>query len=403
MSRIKEAFAGGKAFIPFLTCGDPDLETTEAIVHAMAQAGADLIELGIPFSDPTAEGPVIQAANARALSGGVTADSIFALVRRLRRTLTLPLVFMTYANVVFSYGTERFLSAAAAAGVDGLILPDVPFEEKEEFAPLCRKYGLDLISLIAPTSAGRITQIARAAEGFVYCVSSLGVTGMRRQITTDVGAMVGPVIQAANARALSGGVTADSIFALVRRLRRTLTLPLVFMTYANVVFSYGTERFLSAAAAAGVDGLILPDVPFEEKEEFAPLCRKYGLDLISLIAPTSAGRITQIARAAEGFVYCVSSLGVTGMRRQITTDVGAMVELVRRANPGIPCAVGFGISTPEQAAAMAAVSDGAIVGSAIVTLAGRYGRDAVPAVRDYVQAMKAAVSAPQRPAEADPP
>ena len=150
MSRIKEAFAGGKAFIPFLTCGDPDLETTEAIVHAMAQAGADLIELGIPFSDPTAEGPVIQAANARALSGGVTADSIFALVRRLRRTLTLPLVFMTYANVVFSYGTERFLSAAAAAGVDGLILPDVPFEEKEEFAPLCRKYGLDLISLIAP-------------------------------------------------------------------------------------------------------------------------------------------------------------------------------------------------------------------------------------------------------------
>ena len=167
MSRIKEAFAGGKAFIPFLTCGDPDLETTEAIVHAMAQAGADLIELGIPFSDPTAEGPVIQAANARALSGGVTADSIFALVRRLRRTLTLPLVFMTYANVVFSYGTERFLSAAAAAGVDGLILPDVPFEEKEEFAPLCRKYGLDLISLIAPTSAGRITQIARAAEGFV--------------------------------------------------------------------------------------------------------------------------------------------------------------------------------------------------------------------------------------------
>ena len=263
MSRIKEAFAGGKAFIPFLTCGDPDLETTEAIVHAMAQAGADLIELGIPFSDPTAEGPVIQAANARALSGGVTADSIFALVRRLRRTLTLPLVFMTYANVVFSYGTERFLSAAAAAGVDGLILPDVPFEEKEEFAQLCRKYGL--------------------------------------------------------------------------------------------------------------------------------------------IAPTSAGRITQIARAAEGFVYCVSSLGVTGMRRQITTDVGAMVELVRRANPGIPCAVGFGISTPEQAAAMAAVSDGAIVGSAIVTLAGRYGRDAVPAVRDYVQAMKAAVSAPQRPAEADPP
>ena len=257
MSRIQQAFAHGKAFIPFLTCGDPDLETTEALVRAMAAAGADLIELGIPFSDPTAEGPVIQAANERALRGGVTTDRIFAMVRRLRQDLSVPMVFMTYANVVFSYGMDRFLSAAAEAGIDGLILPDVPYEEKAEFA--------------------------------------------------------------------------------------------------------------------------------------AP-CQVHGLELISMIAPTSEGRIARIAREAEGFVYCVSSLGVTGVRSQITTDIGAMVALVRRSNPKVPCAVGFGISTPEQAARMAALSDGAIVGSAIVKLVAQYGREAVPYVRRYVAEMKAAVS-----------
>ena len=253
MSRIAEAFAHGKAFIPFLTCADPDLETTEAAVRAMAQAGADLIELGIPFSDPTAEGPVIQAANERALAGGVTTDQIFDMVRRLRRDVTVPMVFMTYANVVFSYGTERFISTAA-----------------------------------------------------------------------DI----------------------------------------------------------------GMDGLILPDVPYEEKEEFAPTCRRYGLDLISLIAPTSEDRIAMIAREAEGFLYCVSSLGVTGVRTEITTDVGRMVHLAKAANPEIPCAIGFGISTPEQAGAMAALSDGAIVGSAIVKLAGQYGRQAVPHIAAYVSSMK---------------
>ena len=162
---------------------------------------------------------------------------------------------------------------------------------------------------------------------------------------------------------------------------------MVFMTYANVVFSYGMERFLSTAAEVGMDGLILPDVPFEEKEEFAPACRKYGLDLISLIAPTSEGRITQIARAAEGFVYCVSSLGVTGVRSEITTDIGAMVRLVKEANPNIPCAVGFGISTPEQAAKMAALSDGAIVGSAIIKLLAQYGAEAPVHVGNYVKTM----------------
>ena len=253
--RIAEAFANGKAFIPFLTCGDPSLEVTEQLIYAMEEAGADLIELGIPFSDPTAEGPVIQAANVRALSGGVTTDKIFDMVKRLRQNTKIPMVFMTYANVVFSYGTERFIQKASSLGMDGLILPDVPFEEKEEF---------------------------------------------------------------------------DS------------------------------------------------------------MCKKYGLDLISLIAPTSHERITQIAKEAEGFVYCVSSLGVTGMRSAITTDIGAMVQLVKAAKD-IPCAVGFGISTPEQAAAMAAKSDGAIVGSAIVKLCGQYKEACVPYVKEYVKSMKDAV------------
>ncbi len=255
MSRTADAFRNGKAFIPFITCGDPSLDVTERIVYAMADAGADLIELGIPFSDPTAEGPVIQAANIRALSGGVTTDKIFDMVERIRRNTDIPMVFMTYANVVFSYGAERFVKKAAETGMDGIILPDVPFEEKEEF---------------------------------------------------------------------------DSV------------------------------------------------------------CRQYGLDFISLIAPTSHERISMIAKEASGFVYCVSSLGVTGMRSDITTDIGAMVKLVNSAND-IPCAVGFGISTPEQAKDMAGKSDGAIVGSAIVRLCEKYGEDCVPYIYEYVKAMKDAV------------
>ena len=145
--RITESFTKGKAFISFITCGDPSLEVTEQLVYAMEEAGADLIELGIPFSDPTAEGPVIQAANVRALSGGVTTDKVFAMVEKIRKNSSIPMVFMTYANVVFSYGTERFVKKAAEVGMDGLILPDVPFEEKEEFDGICKEYGLDLISL----------------------------------------------------------------------------------------------------------------------------------------------------------------------------------------------------------------------------------------------------------------
>ena len=190
MSKITSAFENGKAFIAFLTCGDPDLETTAAAVRAAVENGADLIELGIPFSDPTAEGPVIQGANLRALRGGITTDQVFDLVRELRRDVKVPMVFMTYANVVFSYSAERFISACREIGIDGLILPDLPFEEKEEFLPLCHQYGVDLISLIAPTSENRIAVIAKEAEGFLYVVSSLGVTGARSEIKTDLASIV---------------------------------------------------------------------------------------------------------------------------------------------------------------------------------------------------------------------
>ena len=255
MSNIRSAFANGKAFIPFITCGDPDLETTANVVRAAVENGADLIELGIPFSDPTAEGPVIQGANIRALAGGVTTDKVFELVKELRRDVKIPLVFMTYANVVFSYDAERFM--------------------------------------------------ARCCE-------------------------------------------------------------------------------------CGVDGVILPDLPFEEKGEFSAVAKQYGVDLISLIAPTSANRVAMIAKEAEGFIYVVSSLGVTGERSQITTNIGEIVKVVRE-NTNVPCAVGFGISTPEQAAEMAGLSDGAIVGSAIIRIIEKYGKDAPKYVGEFVKSMKDAL------------
>ncbi len=255
MSKIKTAFADGKAFIPFITCGDPDLETTAKVVRAAAENGADLIELGIPFSDPTAEGPVIQGANIRALAGGVTTDKIFDFVKELRSDVKIPMVFMTYANVVYSYGAERFMIK-------------------------CRE----------------------------------------------------------------------------------------------------TE----------MDGIIIPDLPFEEKGEFADTAKKYDIDLISLIAPTSDKRIAMIAREAEGFIYLVSSLGVTGVRSEINTDLGSITKIIRE-NTDVPCAIGFGISTPEQAKAMAAVSNGTIVGSAIIRLLEKHGKNAAPYVGEYVKSMKQAV------------
>ena len=198
MSNIYKAFENGKAFIPFITCCDPDTDTTYNAVLEAVKNGADLIELGIPFSDPTAEGPVIQGANIRALAGGITTDKVFELVKRIRKEVTIPLVFMTYANVVFSYGADRFIKTCSEIGIDGLIIPDIPFEEKEEFEPYCEKYDVDLISMIAPTSEDRISMIAKEAKGFIYIVSSMGVTGMRSSIATDLSSVVSKIRENTN-------------------------------------------------------------------------------------------------------------------------------------------------------------------------------------------------------------
>lgn len=255
MNKTEKAFENGKAFIPFVTAGDPDLETTEKVILAMAEAGADLIEIGIPFSDPVAEGLVIQKADERALAGGTTTDKIFDMVKSLRTK-------------------------------------------------------------------------------------------------TDI--------------------------------------PLAFMTYINPIFVYGSERFVKNSKDCGIDALIVPDLPFEEKGELSEICKSHDIRLISLVAPTSHERISEIARDAEGFVYVVSSLGVTGVRSEIKTDIGEMVKLIKQAKD-IPCAVGFGISTPEQAEKMAKLSDGAIVGSAVVRIIEKYGRDSVKPVFDYVKEMANAV------------
>ena len=197
-NRIRDKFsqlkAGSKkALITFITGGDPDIETTEKLILAMEEAGADIIEIGIPFSDPIAEGPVIQAAAERALAGGCTVDKLFHMVERLRAKTNIPLLFMTYANPVYAYGKDRFMARCKATGIDGVILPDVPFEERGEFEDECRRHGIYLIPLIAPTSGERAAEIAREAQGFVYCVSSLGVTGTRSEIGTDIAALIDQV------------------------------------------------------------------------------------------------------------------------------------------------------------------------------------------------------------------
>lgn len=174
MSKIKNAFHHGKAAVTFLTCGDPTLDVTAAAIRTAVENGADLIELGIPFSDPTAEGPIVQEASLRALKNGVTTDCVFDFVRELRKDVTVPMVFVTYANVVYSYGAERFFAKCREFGIDGLILPDLPYEEKDEFLPLCRQYGVDLISTVTLNSAGRIPKIAKEAEGFVYVLANGG-------------------------------------------------------------------------------------------------------------------------------------------------------------------------------------------------------------------------------------
>lgn len=255
MGRIRKVFEKEKAFIAFLTGGDPDIETTECLIPKMAEAGADVIEIGIPFSDPIAEGIVIQEADIRALQAGVTTDKLFEMVVRVREKTQVPLVFMTYMNPIYTYGTERFLERCAQVGIDGVIIPDVPYEEKEEI----------------------------------------------------------------------------------------------------------------------------------NKE-----CQKAGIELISMIAPTSKERIYMIAGDAEGFLYCVSSLGVTGIRNKITTDISEMIKQVRQVSD-IPCAIGFGIATPEQAYEMAKIADGVIVGSAIVKIVAKYGKRSIEPVCQYIQTMKKAI------------
>ena len=255
MNRITKSFENKKALIAFITGGDPDIETTEKLILAMEEAGADIVEIGIPFSDPVAEGPVIQEADARSLSGGCTVDKLFDMVKKLREKTNMPLLFMTYANPVYAYGKERFTAK-------------------------CRE--------------------------------------------------------------------------------------------------------------CGIDGIIVPDVPFEEKDEFEGECNKNGIALISLIAPTSGDRAEKIARESKGFLYCVSSLGVTGTRGEIKTNIAELISDVKKASD-VPCAVGFGISTPEQARDMAAVSDGVIVGSAIVSLIAEFGKDSVEPVRNFVKELKAAL------------
>lgn len=190
MSRITETFSRGKAFIPFITAGDPCIEITEQLIYAMENAGADIIEIGIPFSDPIAEGIVIQKAHERALAAETTLDKIFDMVERVRYKTDIPLVFMTYLNPVYVYGKKRFVKQASRIGIDGLIVPDTPFEESSELSSICKKYNIDLISMIAPTSKQRISAIAAQAQGFMYCVSSLGVTGMRSEFTADIKGMI---------------------------------------------------------------------------------------------------------------------------------------------------------------------------------------------------------------------
>lgn len=204
MSNISKAFKNTKAFIPFLTGGDPTIDKTEEYIYKMVEAGADIIEIGIPFSDPIAEGPVIQEANIRALKNGATPERIFEMVERVRTKTQVPIVFLTYLNPVFNYGYDKFFARCKKAGVDGIIIPDMPFEEKGELAEEAKKNGVDIISLIAPTSANRIQMIAKEAQGYVYVVSSLGVTGMRSEIKTDLKSIIDLVKQATDVPAAVG-------------------------------------------------------------------------------------------------------------------------------------------------------------------------------------------------------
>lgn len=191
MNKLEEVFKKEeKVFIPFITAGDPNLDITEQLIYAMEKQGAGIIEIGIPFSDPIAEGPVIQEADNRALSAGCTIDNIFDMLKKVRKNTSVPLVFLTYINPIVVYGMDKFFQKAKEVDVAGMIVPDVPYEEKNLLRATSEKYDIDIISMIAPTSEDRIKMIAKEAKGYVYLVSSLGVTGVRSDITTDIGKMV---------------------------------------------------------------------------------------------------------------------------------------------------------------------------------------------------------------------
>lgn len=239
MSRIAKAFDGKKAFIGFLTAGDPSLDKTEEFILAMEQAGADLIEIGIPFSDPIAEGVVIQDANIRSLSGGTTTDKVFAMVESVRKKTEVPLVFLTYLNPVFHYGYERFFARCQEAGIDGIIIPDMPYEEKGELEPFAKAHGVDVISLIAPTSEQRIGEIAQNGSGFLYIVSSMGVTGMRSQITTDLDGILAAVKRASDLPAAVGfGINTPEQAAKISRIADGV---IVGSAIVKIIEKYGAE------------------------------------------------------------------------------------------------------------------------------------------------------------------
>jgi tryptophan synthase alpha chain len=204
MSKVSDAFRNGKAFIAFVTGGDPSLKKTEEFVIGMAEAGADIVEIGIPFSDPIAEGIVIQRANIRALNGGASVKKLFQSVRNIRKKTDVPLVFLTYLNPVYHYGYEAFFTECQSAGINGIIIPDMPYEEQGELKSIAKSHDVDVISLIAPTSEDRIIEIAKNADGFIYVVSSLGVTGVRSEITTDLSKIIGVIKSATTTPAAVG-------------------------------------------------------------------------------------------------------------------------------------------------------------------------------------------------------
>lgn len=237
MSRISRAFENKKAFITFITGGDPDINTTKELIFAMEEAGADLIEIGIPFSDPVAEGPIIQAADERALSNGCTTDDLFLMVSQIREKSEIPLVFMTYINPIYTYGKERFFKKCNEVGIDGVIVPDMPFEEKHELLIDAKNHGVTLISMIAPTSNDRIAMIAKESEGFLYCVSSLGVTGVRNEISTDINAMISEVKKVTNTPAAIGFGISNAIQA--KEMSKIADGVIVGSAIVKIIAEYG--------------------------------------------------------------------------------------------------------------------------------------------------------------------